>query len=156
MSAKLHDLAGLVPLVACLGTLLALYRAQVWALLIHKPIPAYKGESVNLGSWLKIVEQVAPLVLAATPAAPIAPFVAIGIQTAEKIPGASSADKLALATTIAQAGIAATNAQAGHTEIDPTAANAALASGISAVVNVANLVHDAKAEDAAENTPAKA
>ena len=105
---------------------------------------------MNFAGWLKLVEQIAPIALAVTPLAPIAPFIALGIKTAEQIPGASGADKLALATTIAQAGVAATNAQAGHQEIDPVLVSQAIAQGIGTVVAVVNTVHAAKAEDAAE------
>jgi len=105
---------------------------------------------MNFAGWLKLVEQIAPIALSVTPLAPIAPFIALGIKTAEQIPGASGADKLALATTIAQSGVAAINAQAGHQEIDPMLVNQAIAQGIGTVVAVVNTVHAAQAEDAAE------
>jgi hypothetical protein len=105
---------------------------------------------MNLSSWLHLVESIAPLALAMTPLAPIAPWVTIGIQTAERIPGASGPQKLALAKTIVSAGVAATNAQAGEQEIDPTLIDSALSSGISAVVDAVNVVHAAQDEKIAD------
>lgn len=93
----------------------------------------------HLPGWLKAVENLAPLVLAATPLAPIAPFVALGIQTAERIPGAKGADKLALATQIVNAGVQATNAQAGKEVVNVENVNTLVTSGINAVVAAANL-----------------
>ena len=101
-------------------------------------------------NWLKLVEQIAPLVLAATPLAPIAPFVAIGIHAAEQIPGASGATKLAVAQQITHIAIQAVNTQAGHEEVNPALADGILADGISAVVGAVNLKHAAQVEDAAE------
>jgi hypothetical protein len=104
--------------------------------------------------WLKVVEKIAPLVLAATPLAPIVPFVILGIQTAEQIPGATGEQKLALATQIVNTGVAATNAQVGHTEIDPALVNDAVTHGIATVVAAVNLKHTAEAEDAGEKNVA--
>lgn len=106
--------------------------------------------SFNLSQWLALVEQISPIILLATPLAPIAPFVALGIKTAEQLPGATGAQKLALAKTIVSAGVAATNAQAGHVEVDPALVDSAVSSGIAAVVATANLVQAAKAENATE------
>jgi len=94
-----------------------------------------------------MVQQLAPMVLAFTPLAPIAPFVSAGIQEAEQIQGASGADKLAHAINIARQGIAATNAQAGRTVIDPNLADSAIAAGINTTVSVVNIVHEAHATD---------
>lgn len=91
--------------------------------------------------WLALITQYAPLILAATPLAPIAPFVAIGIHSAEAMKGATKQEKLSHAVEITQASIVAVNAQVGHQVIDPTTANRALVSGISAVVDVVNMVH---------------
>lgn len=104
----------------------------------------------SLANWLHLVETIGPLVLAATPLAPIVPFVIMGIQTAERIPGATGAQKLELAKQIVTTGIAATNAQAGHTEIDPALVDTAVTSGINAVVAATNVVHAAVAENVAE------
>jgi hypothetical protein len=100
-----------------------------------------------LPKWLQMVQQFAPMVLAFTPLAPIAPFVSAGIQEAEQIQGASGADKLAHAINIARQGIAATNAQAGRTVIDPNMADTAIAAGINTTVSVVNLVQAAHATD---------
>ncbi len=105
---------------------------------------------MNLSSWIKLVEVIAPVVLAATPLAPLAPFVALGIKTAEQIPGASGESKLALATNIVNTAVLATNAQAGHQEVDPALVGQALSSGIATVVAAVNVVHAAKAENVAE------
>jgi len=102
--------------------------------------------------WLRLVEQFAPLILAATPLAPIVPFVIVGISTAEKIKGATGAEKLALATQIVNAGVAATNAQAGTEKINPTLVNQAVTYGINAVVSSVNLVHSFQTDPAAPAT----
>jgi hypothetical protein len=94
---------------------------------------------MSFSNWLKLVENFAPIILAATPLAPIAPYVALGIQTAEQIKGATGEQKLALATQIANVGVAATNAQAGKVLIDPNAANSLITNGINAVVAATNL-----------------
>lgn len=108
---------------------------------------------IDLKQFAHLAETFAPLILASTPLAPIAPFVAAGIQTAESFQGATSADKLNKAVTLVQQGIAATNAQAGHVEIDPQITQAAITAGVGAVVNAINLVHSFKAEDASEQAP---
>lgn len=100
----------------------------------------------DIGKFLHLVESIAPLTLALTPLAPAVPFIILGIQTAEKISGASGAQKLMLAQQIVNAGVAGANAQAGHTILDPVLVSEATASGISAVVAAVNL---------AQNTPAK-
>lgn len=105
---------------------------------------------MNLKSWLSLVEKVVPLVLAATPAAPLAPFISIGIQAAEQIPGATGSTKLVIAKQIAGIGVAAVNAQAGHQEVDPALIDQVATDGINAVVGVVNLKHANQAEDAAE------
>jgi hypothetical protein len=96
-------------------------------------------------NWLKLIEQLAPIVLAATPAAPLAPFVAIGIAHAEALKGASGPDKQAHALAIVNAGIQATNAVTGKDLIDPAIANQTALSAIDTVVNVANIVSKAQA-----------
>jgi hypothetical protein len=96
---------------------------------------------MHIPSWLKAVAKIAPTILALTPAAPIAPWVALGIQAAEGIPQASGAQKLEIAKVIAKVGVAAVNAQAGSTVINPAAADELLASSINAVVAATNLAH---------------
>ena len=100
--------------------------------------------------WKSLLTTLAPVILAVIPGlAPLTPFVVLGIGEAEKMAGASGPEKLAHATEIAKAGIAGTNAIAvektGKPLMDPTLADSALQSGISAVVDVVNLVQAAKA-----------
>lgn len=97
--------------------------------------------SFDIKKWLHLIEQVAPYALAATPAAPLAPFIAIGIQAAEQIPGATGATKLAIAKQIVSIGVAATNAQAGHQKIDPVLVDQTVTDGINTVVGAVNLAH---------------
>lgn len=98
---------------------------------------------MNVPKWLQIVQTFAPMVLAFTPAAPLAPFVAAGIQAAEQLPGADGPTKLAIATQIARTGIAATNAQAGKTLIDPALSDAVIQQAIGTTIAVTNLIHAA-------------
>lgn len=93
----------------------------------------------KLGSFFKKVSHVAPLILAVTPLAPIAPFVAAGIQEAEAI-GGSGPDKLVHVVNIAKAAADAANAQAGKTVIDPALVEASAASTVSAIVQISNLL----------------
>lgn len=100
---------------------------------------------MKFGAWFKILKQVAPVILAATPAAPLAPFIAIGIQAAEQIPGASGATKLAVAQRIVHIAVEATNAQVGYAKVDPTLVDQAVVDGINTVVAVVNAKHAADA-----------
>lgn len=100
-----------------------------------------KESDMNWG-WLKLVGQIAPIALAATPMAPLAPYIAIGVQQAEQMEGATGAQKLAKAVEIAKTGIAAADAQAGRQIIDPAAADAAITAGVNAVVGTVNIIHD--------------
>lgn len=99
---------------------------------------------MTLSNWLRLVEQIAPIVLLATPAAPLAPFVAAGIKAAESVEGASGAQKLAIAKTIAGVGAEAVNAQAGVVVVDPQVLDATITNGINTVVGAANLIHAAQ------------
>lgn len=92
-------------------------------------------------NWLRLVGQIAPLILLSTPLAPIAPWVSIGIQVAERIPGATGAQKLEIAKVIARVGVSAANAQAGKVIIDPVAADTMVTDGINAVVAATNIRH---------------
>lgn len=96
---------------------------------------------MGIPKWLQIVQQFAPMVLAFTPLAPIAPMVAAGIQAAENMQGATSEQKLASVVAIARDGIAATNAQAGKVVLDPAMSDAVIQNIVSTAVNVTNLVH---------------
>lgn len=93
-----------------------------------------------IGHFFLRVGQVAPMILALTPLAAIAPAVTAAIQEAEAIHGAGSgADKLAHVVAIATEAAEAVNAQAGHQVIDPAAVQGAAATAVSAVVQVVNL-----------------
>lgn len=96
---------------------------------------------MKLPKWLGLVKQLAPLILAVTPLAPIVPWVVVGIQTAEGIEGATGAQKLEIAKAIVSVGVAATNAQVGKVILNPAEADTLVAAGISAVVAATNLVH---------------
>lgn len=91
-------------------------------------------------TWLKIVETFAPMVLAFTPAAPLAPFVAHGIQVAEGMRGADNGTKLATAIDLVNNGVAGANAQAGHQIIDPQIAQSLAGTAISTVVQVSKIL----------------
>src|SRR6266571_4632113 len=91
-------------------------------------------------NWLQLIEQFAPLVLIATPLAPLAPFIAIGIREAEGIKGATGQEKLTHAVAITKAAVTGVNAQAGKIVIDPTVADDALKHGISTVVDVVKII----------------
>ncbi len=91
-------------------------------------------------NWLQLVEQLAPMVLVATPLAPLAPFIAIGIREAEGIKGATGQKKLEHAVAITKAAVTGVNAQAGKTVIDPVVADDALKHGISTVVDVVKII----------------
>lgn len=95
--------------------------------------------SIHLPSWLLTLLNIAPYVLQATPLAPIAPFVAAGINAAEQIPGATGAQKLAASVAIAQAGLSA--AQAAGVKIDAPTANEDIAQGVNLVVAAVNKMH---------------
>lgn len=94
---------------------------------------------MNFKNWLKAVEQIAPIALSATPLAAIAPYVSVGIQAAEQIPGADGPTKLAIAKSIVHIGVAATNAKIGHEALDPTAVDKLVTDGINTVVGAVNL-----------------
>lgn len=96
---------------------------------------------MNLSTWLKTVEKIVPTLLKLTPLAPISQYVALGIQTAQQIKGATGAQKLELAKQIVSVGVAATNAQAGHQVVDPAEVDALVTSSINTVVAAANLAH---------------
>ena len=95
-----------------------------------------------LPTWLQVLEQVGPLFLLMTPAAPVAPFVVAGIKMAEQIPGATGAQKKDFAVQIANLGAQATNAIAGHQVIDAALVSNAVSSGIDTAVSVTNLIHN--------------
>ncbi|SRR5712692_3620558 len=92
-------------------------------------------------SWIKLIEQLAPVILGATPLGPITPFVVLGINSAEAMHGATSDDKLTHAVEIAKLSVGAVNQQAGKILVDPVLSDDALKHGISTVVDVVNIVH---------------
>lgn len=96
---------------------------------------------MKFGAWFTILKRVAPIVLATTPAAPLAPFIAVAIQAAEQIPGADGPTKLAIAREIVTIGVNATNAQIGYAKIDPALVDEVVENGIHTVVAVVNAKH---------------
>lgn len=94
---------------------------------------------MSLKSWLDKIKKYAPIILAETPAAPLAPYIAIGIQAAEQIPGASGPAKLEAAKQITHIVVAATNDQAGHQVVDPALVDKLADDAASTVVDAVNL-----------------
>lgn len=95
-------------------------------------------------NWLDLVKVVVPMILAETPAAPIAPFIAIGISAAEQIPGATGPQKLEVAKQLANIGVAAANAQAGKELINPSLVNETADNSIKTIISVMNLADSLK------------
>jgi hypothetical protein len=91
--------------------------------------------------WLQILETFGPMILAFTPLAPIAPAVTAAIGAAETT-ALTGTDKLAQVVQVAGIAAEGVNAQVGHQVIDPSVVAASAASAISAVVQIANSVHD--------------
>ena len=100
---------------------------------------------MKFGTWFTILKRFAPIVLAITPAAPLAPFIATAIQAAEQIPDASGPTKLAIAREIVKISVNATNAQLGYEKVDPALVDQAVEDGINTVVAVVNVKHAAEA-----------
>jgi hypothetical protein len=73
----------------------------------------------KLSFWLHLAGYLAPIVLSRIPGVSqaIAPYVAVGVQSAEQIPGADGPTKLAAAVSIAQAGFGAAQAAGAHSGI---------------------------------------
>lgn len=90
-------------------------------------------------NWKEIVKLVAPLVLSQTKLAPIAPYIADGINTAEDL--AKGHNKLSAARKETRIVVNAINAQKGKEIVDPDLTDAAIESGISAVVKAADAIH---------------
>ena len=92
--------------------------------------------------WKQLIKTLAPIIIpiVAPKAAVAVPFIVHGIEVAESI-GGTGQEKLAKAIELTNVGIQATNQIAGHEVINTDATNAAIAAGISAVVNAANVVH---------------
>lgn len=95
---------------------------------------------MSLGSWLKNIEFIAPLILPLIPGFPsqLTPFVVKGIQHAETIEGADGKTKLAAAVNEVNNGIEALNAVKPGL-VNPSAVNDAIVAGISTVVAVTNI-----------------
>jgi hypothetical protein len=90
--------------------------------------------------WLKKLGELAPIVLAMTPLAPIAGPVAAAMHEAEEIHGDDSgAAKLSHVVGIAQQAATAVNAQAGKVVIAPDLIPGATAQIVSAIISVANV-----------------
>lgn len=92
-----------------------------------------------LGHFFVNIGKFAPLILAITPLAPIAPAVAAAIQEAEAIQGATGPEKRAHVINVATA--AATVAQQSGAKVDPAAVQAAAGQTIDAIVAVAKAAH---------------
>ena len=95
-------------------------------------------------NWKQLVMEIALISLGSNPkTAPLVPFVVRGIQEAEDLKNAKGKDKLTHAVTIAKEGVAAVNAVKPGT-INEAAVDAVIASSISAVVDSANVIKNAK------------
>ena len=93
-------------------------------------------------SWLKYVETIAPVILSTIPqVAPFVPYISVGIQLAEQIPGATGVQKQQFAVALAQLGAQAANTAAGKTVVDPNAIGTTLDESIDAVVAAVNAAH---------------
>lgn len=91
--------------------------------------------------WLALIKLIAPIIISAKVphGDTIAPLVVHGIEEAEALKVASGNGKLLHAENIVNIGIDAANTAGA--KIDKTAVNGALSSGISTVIQVANLIH---------------
>lgn len=95
---------------------------------------------MGIGSWLKNIEFIAPLILPLIPGFPavLTPFVVKGIQHAETIEGADGKTKLAAAVNEVNNGIEALNAVKPGV-VNPSAVNSAIVNGINTVIAVTNI-----------------
>lgn len=84
------------------------------------------GFTFNVEDFLKIVAQIAPIILSFTPYAAYNTAIVAGITAAEQIPGLTGSEKLATATVAVQQ---------AHPEAPTDVANS-----ISKVVNAANFI----------------
>jgi hypothetical protein len=91
--------------------------------------------------WLKVLEQVAPLIIGFTPLAPLAPAVTAAISMAEQIPGATGEQKKAIVQEIVRVSAQGANAQANKVVLDPAAAVRASSDVIDSVVDIVNIAH---------------
>lgn len=97
----------------------------------------------KLGSFFKKLGKFAPLILAATPLAPIAPMVVAAIAEAEAIKGAGTgAEKAAHVKAIVIEVANAINAQKGTVVVDPAEVEAVADNAISTIISVVNLTLD--------------
>jgi hypothetical protein len=92
-----------------------------------------------MNKWLKMLEVVGPIALAATPLAPIAPAVVAAMHNAEKIPGATGEEKKAAVKSIIRSSANAANTQAGKIVIDPQEAVDTADNAIDTTVHAVNL-----------------
>ena len=104
-------------------------------------------------NWLDLVKSIAPTIITATVpgGALLAPLVIGAITEAEQIHGATGDQKLQYAVEITRDSIRGVNAVAGHTIVNPLLSDSALAAGISAAVDVVNIVHQAQTPDIPSN-----
>jgi hypothetical protein len=95
-------------------------------------------------SWLKLIEQLAPIIVAAAVpgAGPVlASVITAGIHSAEEMVNASSGEKLQHSIEIANATAAGINAVRPNT-LDPKLVNATAISLTNTIVDTANLIHN--------------
>ena len=106
-----------------------------------------------MSKWLKILEQIGPIIIATTVpgGALIAPAVVQAIAHAEQIKGATGAEKKAHVEAIASLAAQSLNAAAGESKIDPALVSATAGQVIDAVVGAVNIVHQAQGPE----TPAQ-
>jgi hypothetical protein len=102
--------------------------------------------------WLQLLVQLGPIILAATPLAPLTNDVVTGMAAAEGLPGATGPQKKSLVQTIVRAAAHGANTQAGRTIIDPALASDSAGHIIDTIVNITNIVHQAQ-EDSAPVAP---
>lgn len=124
------------------------YLAEIpWALLVHDWIlhPTTERRE-TMSKWLDAIKTVAPIALSLIPGVPpvLIPLIVHGIETAEKLPGATGPQKKAYVIDLVNSGVAGTNAAAGKQVIDPVAVSTAVDEGIDTAVAVANAIASAK------------
>ena len=103
---------------------------------------AASKEKIMSFDWNKLVDLIIPIVLAPTPLGAAAPWIVQGVHAAEAIKGASGEDKLKHAVEVTKAGIEVANVAGA--KIDTGLTDSAIAKGISAAVDIVNIVHNAK------------
>lgn len=97
-------------------------------------------------SWLHILADVAPGILAAIPVlAPIAVPLTVFMAVAQHKPGFSGPDKRTDVVTAGLAAVTAINAEQSRIVIDPTTAADAIGEAVDTIIATTNAVHKAQA-----------